>query len=75
MENKQRVIRAGQYWYVDLSPAVGEEIGGCRKCLIVRKHHNLVRVRPLIYNGGLSYYSEWHERTIDVSRLKEKMKK
>lgn len=51
MENKQKVIRAGQYWYVDLSPVIGEEIGGYRKCLVVRKHHNLVRVRPLIYNG------------------------
>ena len=73
MGNEQKVIRAGQYWYVDLSPTIGEEIGGYRKCLIVRKHHNLVRVRPLIYNGGLSYYSEWHERTIDISRLKEKV--
>ena len=75
MEIKQKVIRAGQYWYVDLSPAIGDEVGGSRKCLVVRKHHNLVRVRPLIYNGGLPYYSEWHERTVDVSRLKEKVAK
>jgi hypothetical protein len=73
MEIKQEAIRVGQYWYVDLSPVIGEEIGGCRKCLVVQRHHNLVRVRPLIYNGGLPYYSEWHERTVDISRLKEKV--
>lgn len=71
----EQVICKGEVWYVDLSPAVGEEIGGFRKCLVIRKYHNLVRVRPLIYNGGLPYYSEWHERTVDVSRLKEKVSK
>ena len=30
-------VRKGQYWYVDLSPATGEELGGTRKCLIVKK--------------------------------------
>jgi mRNA-degrading endonuclease toxin of MazEF toxin-antitoxin module len=67
-------IRKGQYWYVDLSPAIGEELGGVRKCLIVKKKKNLVQVIPSIYNGQYTY-NKFHIRTVDIKRLKEKTKK
>ena len=68
------MLRKGQYWYVDLSPATGEELGGIRKCLIVKKKKNLVQVIPSIYNGKY-IYDKFHIRTVDIKRLKEKTKK
>lgn len=71
----EQVIRKGQFWYVDLSPSVGEEIGGYRKCRIERKRGNLVRVTPRVMTNNGFIYDTWHTRTVDVSRLKEKMRK
>jgi hypothetical protein len=67
-------VREGQYWYVDLSPAIGEELGGIRKCLIVKKEKNLVQVIPSVFNGTY-VYDEFHIRTVDIKRLKEKTEK
>ena len=67
-------VREGQYWYVDLSPAIGEELGGIRKCLIVKKEKNLVQVIPSVFNGTY-IYDKFHIRTVDMKRLKEKTKK
>ena len=71
----EQEIRKGQFWDVDLSPAVGEEIGGYRKCRVERKRGNLVRVTPRVMTSNGFVYDTWHPRTVDVSRLKEKMKK
>ena len=71
----EQVIRKGQFWYVDLSPVVGEEIGGYRKCRIERKRGNLVRVTPRVMTNNGFVYDTWHSRTVVVSRLKEKMRK
>lgn len=62
-------------WYVDLSPVVGEEIGGYRKCRVECKRGNLVRVTPGVMTSLGFIYDTWHTRTVDISRLKEKMKK
>lgn len=70
-------IKPNQIYYADLSPCVGNEIGGIRPCKIVEVYYDdLVRVRPKVLNTiTMEYeYSEKHEKTISIKRLREKMR-
>ena len=71
-------MKRGDIYYVDLSPVVGNEVGGLRMCQIVDVYaeENLVRVRPMIIHPETNSYvfREMHERTISTKRLKEFVK-
>ena len=71
-------MKKGDIYYVDLSPAVGNEIGGLRMCQIVDIYaeENLVRVRPMTIHPETNSYvfRKIHERTISTKRLKEFVK-
>ena len=58
------------YW-VDLSPFVGAEMGGIRRCKIDKVYsEKLIRVIPFSILDN-RYHRE-HSRTIDVKRLRGK---
>ena len=70
-------MKKGDIYYVDLSPAVDNEIGGVRLCKIIKIYYgDLVRVQPQVLNSITMEYefSEMHERTISTKRLKEFVK-
>lgn len=71
-------MKRGDIYYVDLSPVVGNEIGGVRMCQIVEVYaeENLVRVRPMAIHPKTNSYvfREIHERTVSTKRLKEFVK-
>ena len=71
-------MKKGDIYYADLSPVVGNEIGGLRICKIVDVYaeENLVRVRPMIIHPVTNSYifKEIHDRTISTKRLKEFVK-
>ena len=71
-------MKKGDIYYVDLSPVVGNEIGGLRMCQIVDIYaeENLVRVRPMTIHPETNSYvfEEIHERTVSIKRLKEFVK-
>ena len=71
-------MQKGDIYYVDLSPTVGNEIGGLRMCQIVDVYaeENLVRVRPMTIHPETNSYvfREIHDRTISIKRLKEFVK-
>ena len=71
-------MKKGDIYYVDLSPVVGNELGGVRMCQIVEVYaeENLVRVIPMIRDPKTNFYvfREMHERTISTKRLKEFVK-
>ena len=69
-------MKVGDIYYVDLSPVVGNEIGGIRPCKVIKVYcGDLVRVQPKVINTITMEYefSEMHERTISTKRLKEKI--
>lgn len=62
-------INVGEVYYADLSPCVGEEIGGIRPVIIDEViSENLVTVR---FTSSYSKYTQ--VRTIDISRIKEQI--
>lgn len=67
--------KVNEKWLVDLSPAVGGELGGVRKCLVDQKiNDNLYRVIPYVfdlYNGEEEPMYD-HARTIDISRFRRR---
>ena len=71
-------MKRGDIYYVDLSPVVGNEIGGVRMCQIVEVYaeENLVRVRPMARHPITNSYvfREIHERTVSIKRIKEFVK-
>lgn len=71
-------MKRGDIYYVDLSPVVGNEIGGVRMCQIIEIYteENLVRVRPMIIDPKTNSYifKEIHERTVSTKRIKEFIK-
>ena len=68
-------MKKGDLYYVDLSPTVGNEVGGTRICQIIEVYaeEGLVRVRPMTMHPKTNsfIFNEIHERTISVKRLKE----
>lgn len=63
--------KVNEKWFVDLSPVVGEEMGGIRKCLVLKKFSDqLIQIAPY------SAYDEEpmfeHTRSVDVIRFKER---
>lgn len=71
-------MKKGDIYYVDLSPVVGNEIGGVRMCQIIDIYaeENLVRVRPMVRHTKTNSYvfREIHDRTISIKRIKEFVK-
>lgn len=71
-------MKKGDIYYVDLSPVVGNEIGGLRMCQIIEVYaeENLVRVRPMTMHPKTNsfVFSKIHERTISTKRIKEFIK-
>ena len=71
-------MKYGNICYVDLSPAVGNEMGGIRMCQILEVYvkENLVRVRPLSIDPKTNSYvfREKHDRTVSTKRIKEFIK-
>lgn len=71
-------MKKGDIYFVDLSPVVGNEIGGVRMCQIVEVYveENLVRIRPKVRNPKTNSYTfeEIHERTVSTKRIKEFVK-
>lgn len=71
-------MKRGDIYYVDLSPVVGNEIGGLRMCQIIEVYaeENLVRVRPMTRHPKTNSYvfREMHDRTVSMKRIKEFVK-
>lgn len=71
-------MKKGDIYYVDLSPVVGNEIGGVRMCQIIEVYaeENLVRVRPMAIDlkSNSRVFQKIHERTISTKRIKEFVK-
>lgn len=71
-------MKVGDIYFADLSPIIGNEIGGIRPCKIVKvySYYDLVRIQPKVMNNiTMDYeFSEMHEKTISIKRLKEKIK-
>ena len=71
-------MKFGDIYYVDLSPVVGNEIGGIRMCQIVEVYaeENLVRVRPIARHPKTNscVFREMHDRTVSTKRIKEFVK-
>ena len=71
-------MKKGDICYVDLSPAVGNEICGVRMCQIIEVYaeENLVRIRPMTKDFKTNSYifREIHERTVDTKRIKKFVK-
>lgn len=63
---------AGSFAYADLSPAVGEELGGVRLVKILRQNGSLVTVLPFRYVGRYEPVFE-QIRTIDTKRIRERV--
>ena len=78
MDLRGMVMKKGDIYYVDLSPVVGNEVGGLRMCQIIEVYaeENLVRVRPMAMHlkTGSFVFSKIHERTISTRRIKEFVK-
>ena len=68
-------MKRGDIYYIDLSPVVGNEIGGLRMCQILKVYaeENLVRVRPMTRHPKTNSYvfREMHDRTVSIQRIKE----
>lgn len=72
-------MKKGDIYYVDLSPVVGNEIGGLRMCQIIEVYaeENLVRVRPIMaidLQTNSRVFSKIHERTVSTKRIKDFVK-
>lgn len=71
-------MKKGDIYYVDLSPAVGNEVGGIRMCQIIEVYakEDLVRVRPMVRNSttNTGVFAKIHERVVSTKRIKEFVK-
>ena len=66
-------MNVNDVYFVDLSPAIGKEFAGIRKCKIDKIYNeDLIRVIPFSMLDN-KYHTE-QARTIDVKRLREKVK-
>ena len=62
--------KVNEKWFVDLSPVVGEELGGVRKCLVIDKFGDkLIQIAP--YTAYDESMFE-HTRSVDISRFRER---
>lgn len=61
-------------WFVDLSPAVGAELGGIRKCLVIDKFSDkLIQIAPYsIIHGYDDEPMFEHTRSVDISRFRSR---
>lgn len=70
-------VKVGHYYYADLSPVKGDELGGFfRKVKVIAKRGNLVQVIPFRNVGKSSSHVKmltFHQRTIDVSRISSEL--
>lgn len=70
-------VQVGHFYYADLSPVKGAELGGFfRKVKVIAKRGNLVQVIPFQNIGKSSHHVRmltFHQRTIDVSRIKSEL--
>lgn len=70
-------VKVGHYYYADLSPVKGDELGGFfRKVKVIAKRGNLVQVIPFRNVGKSSNHVKmltFHQRTIDVSRIRSEL--
>jgi mRNA-degrading endonuclease toxin of MazEF toxin-antitoxin module len=77
-ESEGTVMKRGDIYYVDLSPVVGNEVGGIRMCQIVEVYaeENLVRVRPMVKHPitNSNVFRKIHDRTVSIKRIKEFVK-
>lgn len=65
-------IKEGDIYFVDLSPAIGVELGGIRKCKVIKVYNNnLINVVPFSAVDNRYHYE--HTRSIDIKRLREKV--
>jgi hypothetical protein len=74
-KTKMKNPKFHEKWFVDLSPVVGNELGGIRKCLVDQKiSDNLYRVIPYAFNldNGEEEPMYDHTRTIDISRFRSR---
>ena len=63
--------KINEKWFVDLSPAVGEEMGGVRKCLVLDKFGlELIQIVPYSAYDDEPMFE--HTRSVDISRFKER---
>lgn len=74
---ERTIYRVGDIWYVNLPPAVGDEIGGCRMVRIekVWETRALVTVTPMIKIGAepVQYFDEYEgTMTLSIERLQDK---
>lgn len=78
IESEGTTMKKGDIYYVDLSPAIGNELGGMRMCQIIEVYikENLVRVIPMAIDPKTNSYvfREIHERTVSIERLREFVK-
>lgn len=70
-------IAVGSMWQTNLSPVVGNEIGGIIPCQVIEVFdgYDLVRVRPLrhLVGGGFAERIPGYETVISVERLKNEL--
>lgn len=80
LKNYERTLcSVGDIWYVNLPPAVGDELRGCRMVRIekVWKTRALVTVTPMIKIGEtpVQYFNEYEgTMTLSIERLQNKYK-
>ena len=66
-------MKEKEIYFVDLSPAIGKEFSGIRRCKIDKIYNeHLIRVIP--FSMFDNKYHREQARTIDVKRLREKVK-
>ena len=79
VETPQSRCAVGQKWWVNLPPAIGEEIGGVVPCEIVETEfgawENLVKVKPLRKCEQWGYVARivGYEMTLSRDRLSEQI--
>lgn len=66
---KLKYYGIGQVVWANLSPVVGEELGGIRPCKICGRKGYLVQVVPYIYKNDKYYPVYFQARTIDDKRI------
>ncbi len=66
--------KVNEKWFVDLSPVVGAELGGIRKCLVIDKFSDkLIQIAPYSIIRGYDEEPMYeHTRSVDISRFRER---
>jgi hypothetical protein len=63
--------KVNEKWFVDLSPVVGEELGGIRKCLVINKFGDkLIQIAPYTSYDNEPMFE--HTRSVDISRFRSR---